>query len=152
MSVINNIIVEIDGIPNTGKTTLSNYIKMLSTNTIAIRDTGIISAMVNNDKEHTENTFVLPYKPFIVLLTSNDDDQNIKNKLVGLEYNLKAAKHIYMKYANQLSAHGISVYMYNVSEMSLYKIAKDIIDKVNNIELSDYIIIKPIVIKPLYIS
>lgn len=152
MSVINNIIVEIDGIPNTSKTILSKYINMLSTNTIAIRDTGILSAMVNNDKAYTENTFVLPYKPFIVLLTSNDDDQVIRNRLAKIDYDLKATKNIYMKYANQLSAHGIPVYMYNVSEMSLYKIAKDIIDKVNNIELSDYIIIKPIVIKPLHIS
>ena len=72
--IINNVAVEIEGMDKTGKDTLAFYLKKLGNYAYTLNVRGILTQIVYNDKFSRNNTYMLPYKPFIVFLDVDNVD------------------------------------------------------------------------------
>lgn len=143
--IINNIAIEIEGMDRTGKDTLANYISLMTNYAYTINIRGILTQLVYNDKFSRNNTYMLPYCPFIIFLDVNNVDHAVRC-VASKEpkINIDKDREVYYKYIEQLESFGIKVLKYNTSEMTPYMIAKDVIEQLNKIDIKDYIMDKPL--------
>ena len=81
--IVDNIVIEVEGIDKTGKDTLVKYIANLSDYKYTIHARGILSQLVYNDKYNRDYTYRLSHKPLIILLDVDDDDHAIRCKLTN---------------------------------------------------------------------
>ena len=148
--IINNVAVEIEGMDKTGKDTLAFYLKKLGNYAYTLNVRGILTQIVYNDKFNRNNTYMLPYKPFIVFLDVDNVDHAIRCDSTGeATINLNKDREVYHKYIELLKGYGIQVYEYNTSEMTPYQIAQDVIKKLNETKIEDFILDKPIKIESM---
>lgn len=148
--IINNIALEIEGMDKTGKDTLAEYIKYLGNYAYTINVRGILTQIVYNDKFSRNNTYVLPYKPFIVFLDVDNTDHAIRcHSNDEAKININKDREAYYRYIEELKKYGIQVLVYNTSTMTPYMIAKDIIEKLSQISIEDFILPEPIVLNSL---
>lgn len=148
--IVNNVAVEIEGMDKTGKDTLSYYLKKLGNYAYTLNVRGILTQVVYNDKFGRKNTYMLPYKPFIVFLDVDNVDHAIRCDATDeATINLNKDREVYYKYIELLRSHGIQVYTYNTSEMTPYMIAKDVIDKLGRTHIEDFILTEPIKIESM---
>lgn len=149
---INNLAIEIEGFDKTGKDTLFNYLVKLGNYAYTLNVRGILTQLVYNDKFKRNITYILPYKPFIILLDVDDLDHAVRcNSTKEPKINIKKDRDAYYLYANLLRGYGIQIFTYNTSEMTPYQIAQDVIKKLNNSKIEDFIFDEPIELNSLNI-
>lgn len=148
--IINNVALEIEGMDRAGKDTLAEYIKYLSNYAYTINVRGILTQIVYNDKFDRNNTYMLPYKPFIVFLDVDNTDHAIRSKSTDeAKININKDREAFYAYANELKKHDITVLTYNTSEITMINIARDVIKHLSTTKIDDYILTEPIVINSL---
>lgn len=148
--IINNLAVEIEGVDKAGKDQLAVYLTMLGNYAYTLNVRGILTQLVYNDKFDRNNTYVLPYKPFVVFLDVDNTDHAIRCALSKEpKININKDREVYYKYIEELKSYGITVLTYNTTELTPYKIAQDIIDKLSKTDINNYICTEPIVFKNL---
>ena len=143
--MINNIAIEIEGVAKAGKNLLEKYIEQLSNYAYTINVRGILTQLVYNDKFGRNNTYALPYKPFIIFLDVDNVDHAIRCAATNEpKINVNKDRTVYYKYIEKLKENNITVLTYNTSEMTPYMIAKDVIEKLSKISINDYVMDKPL--------
>ena len=148
--IVNNIAIEIEGMDRAGKDTLADYIKFLGNYAYTINVRGILTQIVYNDKFDRNNTYMLPYKPFVVFLDVNNTDQAIRAKKTDeAKTNVNKDREAFYIYAEELKKHGITVLTYNTSDITMMNIAKDVMKHLSEIKIEDYILTEPIVLNSL---
>lgn len=148
---INNISIEIEGMDKTGKDTLAKYISLMTNYAFTINVRGILTQLVYNDKFERNNTYVLPYKPFVIFLDVDNTDHAVRcNIAKEPKININKDREVYYKYIKKFNEIGINVFIYNTSEMTPYMIAKDVISKLNEINIDDYILKVPLLFDSMH--
>lgn len=142
--VVNNIAIEIEGMDKTGKDTLASYIGLLANYAYTINVRGVLTQLVYNDKFGRDNTYVLPYKPFIIFLDVDNTDHAVRCVAAHEpKINIDKDRIVYNKYIELLKSKGITVLSYNTSDMTPYRIAQDVIKHLKEINIDDYICTEP---------
>ena len=148
--IVNNVAIEIEGMDRTGKDTLSKYIGLMANYAYTINVRGILTQIVYNDKFNRNNTYALPYKPFIVFLDVNNVDHAVRCSMSKEpKINIDKDREVYYKYIDKLKSIGINVLIYNTSEMTPYQIAKDVIEHLSKTDINDYILTEPLYFESL---
>jgi len=143
--LVNNVAIEIEGMDKAGKDMLAKYLGLLGNYAYTINVRGILTQIVYNDKFGRNNTYVLPYKPFVVFLDVDNVDHAVRCSISNEpKININKDREVYLKYIDELRKHGIIVLQYNTTEMTPYNIAKDVLERLNEINISDFICDKPI--------
>ena len=143
--MINNIAIEIEGVDKAGKNLLEKYIEQLSNYAYTINVRRILTQRVYNDKFGRNNTYALPYKPFIIFLDVDNVDHAIRCAATNEpKINVNKDRTVYYKYIEKLKENNITVLTYNTSEMTPYMIAKDVIEQLSKISINDYVMDKPL--------
>lgn len=127
-------LIEVEGIDKCGKDTLIGYINQLSNFKYVVHSRGILSNMVYADKYNRYFNHILTYKPIIVYLTVEKEDWiircNLSNEpIISYEEDIK----LFNIYKNKLKENGIIIFEYNTSKITPYEIAKDVINKIDNL-------------------
>lgn len=121
-------IIEIDGQDKTGKDVLHRYIEQLSNYKYIINSRGILTQLVYSDKFKRNYKYSLSYVPFIVLLTADDCDLEIRCRISNEpKCNFTKDREAFKFYADKLRSEGITVLEFNTSNMTMINIAKEVI-------------------------
>lgn len=143
--VVNNVAIEIEGMDKTGKNTLAEYLGLMANYAYTINVRGILTQLVYNDKFGRNNTYALPYRPFIVFLDVDNVDHAVRCVAAGEpKININKDRDVYYKYIKKFKELSITVLTYNTSEMTPYMIAKDVIEQLSKIDIKDYVMDKPL--------
>ena len=139
--IVDNIVIEVEGIDKTGKDTLVKYIANLSDYKYTIHARGILSQLVYNDKYNRDYTYRLSHKPLIILLDVDDDDHAIRCKLTNEPaINKNIDNYAFIKYSELLEYYGFTVLRYNTSELTPINIAYDVLNYIQkNCKSEDFI-------------
>lgn len=144
--VINNIAIEIEGVDKAGKDTILSYIAILSNYKYTMNARGILSQLVYNEKFSRNYNYQLSYKPLIIFLDLNETDHMVRCKLTHepkIDYS--SDRDLFLKYLDILKNKNIEVWEYNTSDMTAYTIASDIVKRLENLNIQDFILDKPII-------
>ena len=143
--IVNNVAIEIEGMDKTGKDTLAKYLGLMANYAYTINVRGILTQLVYNDKFGRNNTYALPYKPFVIFLDVDNTDHAVRCVAAGEpKININKDREVYYKYIKKFRELGITVFTYNTSEMTPYMIAKDVIEQLSKINVNDYVMDKPL--------
>lgn len=149
---VNNIAIEIEGMDKVGKDTIAEYIGLLSNYKYTLNVRGILTQLVYNDKFNRNYEYVLPYIPFIIFLDVDNVDHAIRCKRAHEPtININKDREVYKAYMNELRKHGVTILEYNTSNMTPYMIADDIIEKLDNTNIENFVCNKPIILNNLHI-
>lgn len=131
--------IEIEGPDKTAKDTIAKYIEQLGNYKYNINVRGVLTQLVYNDKFNRNNSYVFMHKPIIVLLSAEDEDIEIRCRSTKEpKYNSAKDREVYEYYAKTLEINNMAiVWRYNTSEMTPYRIGKDIIKKLESIDYND---------------
>lgn len=139
--IVNNIAIEIEGVDKAGKDTILQYIAILANYKYTMNARGILSQLVYNEKFNRNYTYQLPYKPLIIFLDLNEEDHMVRCKLTHEpKINYSDDRDLFLKYIDILENNGITVWKYNTSDETAYNIAKDIIKRLENLDIQDFTI------------
>lgn len=128
---MNNYLIEIEGIDKSGKDILVSYLCKLTNYKYVAHSRGLLSNMVYSDKYKKSYNYDLIYKPIIVYLDVDEEDRQVRCKLTNeppIDANLD--RNLFQKHIKILKSKGFTILYYNTSETTPYKIAKDIINKI----------------------
>ena len=152
MNVYNPQII-IEGPDKVGKDSLIEYIHILSNFKYCLNSRGILSQLVYNDKYNRHNCYEITYKPLIILLTADKDDQNIRCKLTNeSEIDFSKDLNAFDKYSQYLSDNDFAVvWKFNTSHITLFDLAKKIIQELDLLDFNEFIIDKTNVLNSLHL-
>lgn len=134
--------IEVEGADRCGKDTLVGYLDYMSNRQIPVSSRGLLSTLVYNDiynrfmSTERENEMIKGNEEtLIVLLYGYSEDIELRCKITK-EPPVDVIRDMnkFYEYAIKLQELGMKVLIYNTSEKTPYKIAKDIIDKIKNHE------------------
>lgn len=146
--LINNIAIEIEGIDKAGKDTILAYIATLSNFKYTMNSRGILSQLVYADKFNRNYDYQLLYKPFIIFLDVDEKDHEIRCNLANeIKINYSSDRELFLKYIKILENNNITILKYNTTKVTAYNISIDILDKLDKININDFILEKPIIFK-----
>ena len=150
---VNNPQIIIEGPDKVGKDSLIEYIHTLSNFRYCINSRGILSQLVYNDKYHRHNTYTLSYKPLIIFLTADEEDQAIRCKLTNEpKINFKQDLDAFDSYAKYLEDNDFAVvWRFNTSHITLFELSKEIINNLDLINMNDFIINKENILNSLHL-
>lgn len=125
---MNTVIIEIDGQDKVGKDVLHRYIEQLSNYKYIINSRGILTQLVYSDKFKRPYEYELTYKPFVVLLTADHRDLEIRCRINNEpKCNFEKDEYAFNYYADLLMNKGVAVVRYNTSKMTMLQIAEQVL-------------------------
>lgn len=148
--LVNNIIVEVEGVDKAGKDTIGKYISVITNYSAVVNVRGLLTQLVYNDKFNRNNDYRILYKPLIVFLDVNPLDHKIRCMTTNEpKININKDREVYYEYIKELEKHGITVLKFNTSELTPYQIACKVKDYLDNTKYEDFICSNYVDIKPL---
>ena len=151
--MISSLPIEIEGIDKTGKDTLHYYLSAISGHQYNINTRGILSQLVYNDKFFRKKLYCLTALPIIVYLTVDDADFNIRCHLTNEPYiNKHTDEQLFEAYLKELESMGAYVFRYNTTDITPYRIAEDVHNKLINFNPAKQCLTQPKIISNLKIS
>lgn len=134
--------IEVEGCDRCGKDTLVGYLDYLSNRQIPVGSRGLLSTLVYNDiynrfmsTERQKEMIEGNKETLIVVLSANIEDIRIRCKMSHeQEIDIMRDLSKFYEYGNKLQELGLKVLFYNTTEKTPYRIANDILDKIQNHE------------------
>ena len=149
-NIINNILIEVEGIDKSGKDTIAPYITIISNYSCVVNIRGILSQLVYNDKFNRNKDYKLLYKPLIIFLDVDNNDHEIRCTISKEpKINSDKDREAFYLYIKELEKHGFTILKFNTSKMTPMQIAIEIKNYLDNLDVNDFILKSPITISPL---
>lgn len=130
--------LEIDGPDKTGKDLLCRYLCEMSNYRFSINVRGLLSQLVyakkfNRDFEYDTRDF--SKKKIIILLKADTEDLSVRCKMTNEPmYDFGRDAALFVKAAKELCEKNYHVMVYNTTYMTPYMIAKEILQRIDNME------------------
>ena len=141
---IPNIAIEIEGHDKNGKDTIHKYIEQLGGYKYTLNVRGILTQLVYNDKFNRNNEYLLTYKPLIILLSTDEQDVEIRCRMTKEpKINSNKDREVYEYYANVLEQLDAAIiWRYNTSHMTPFDIGQDIVKRLEKLNADDFMVAK----------
>lgn len=148
--IVNNVLIEVEGIDKSGKDTLAPYITTITNYAYAVNIRGVLTQLVYNDKFNRNKTYNILYKPLIVFLDVDNNDHEIRC-IVSKEpkININKDREAYYHYIKELEKYGFTILKFNTSKMTPMQIAAEVKHYLDNLDINDFILKSPISISSL---
>ena len=143
--------IEIEGHDKNGKDTIAKYIEQLGNYAYSINVRGILTQLVYNDKFSRNNTYILTYKPLIILLSTNPKDVEIRCRMTKEpKINVLKDTEVYESYARYLEEKDLAiVWRFNTSLNTPFQLGNEIVQRLKGLNPNDFILSEPIAISSL---